>query len=116
MKLDAGTYVVIGAMIVFYLRLMQLRGKKRRLDREANVARMSAKNKTRKNAPQTQLRDKNAPPFKVTSWILIVIATVLSLAGLASRASTGFPVLMQEYWWILTSVGTLLFVFCFKVE
>ncbi len=115
MKLDTGTYIVIGAMIIFYLRLMQLRGKRRRLESEANVARMSPKNKTRKNAPPMEIRDKNAPPYKVTSWALVVIAALLSLLGLVARGSTGFPILMQEYWWIITSVGTLLFVFCFKV-
>lgn len=115
MKLDAGTYVVIGAMVIFYLRLMQLRGRRRRLEREASVARMSQKNKTRKNAPAIEIRDKNAPPYKVTSWILVVIAAVLMLVGMAARAYPGFPPIMGEYWWIITSVGTLMFVFCFTV-
>jgi len=115
MQFDTGTYIVIGAMVIFYLRLMQLRGRRRRLEREASVARMSQKNKVRKNAPALEIRDKNAPPYKVTSWILVVIAAVLMLLGLAARAATGFPPIMEEYWWVLTSAGTLLFVFCFTV-
>jgi hypothetical protein len=112
---DTGTYVVIGAIVIFYLRLMQLRGKRRRLENEASVARMSNKAKVRKNTPAVEVKDKNAPPYKVTSWILVVIATVLSLGGVAARSSAGFPPILQEYWWVMTAVGTLLFVFCFKV-
>ncbi|MBA4420439.1 MAG: hypothetical protein C0391_04770 [Anaerolinea sp.] len=115
MKFDTGTYVVIASMIIFYLRMMQLRGRKRRLDREASVARLSSKNKTRKTAPAVEEKDKNAPPYKVTSWVLVAIAVVLSLLGLVARSATGFPDIMQTYWWVITSFGTLLFVFCFKV-
>lgn len=115
MKFDTGTYVVIGAMIIFYLRMMQLRGRKRRLEREASVARLSSKNKARKSAPGLTESENNTPPYKVTSWVLVVVAVLLSLLGLASRATTGFPEIMQTYWWVITALGTLLFVFCFKI-
>ena len=115
MNFDTGTYVVIGAMIIFYLRLMQLRGRRRKLERAASIARMSSKNKNRKSAPELIEIDKNKPPYKVTSWALVAIAAALSLLGLLVRTTTGFPEIMQTYWWIITSAGTLLFVFCFKV-
>ena len=115
-NLEPGMIVVIVAMAIFYLRLMQLRGKKRRLEREAMVHRMREANRKKGKVPPAPPKDPNAPPFGITSWVLVAIAVVLMLLGVVARSTTFLPQLLQDFWWIPTTVGVLAMVFCVKVE
>lgn len=111
-QMDTGMWVIVGAIMIFYLRMAQLRGKRKRLERET-IIRSTNKNKGKKAA--ALVKDKNAPPFKVTSWILLSAAVLLMLVGVAAREWTVFPQLMRDYWWVLTASGVLAFMFCFTV-
>jgi hypothetical protein len=116
MKLETGMIVIIGALAIFYLRMMQLRGKKKRLEREKVLTHMREAGRKKGKLAPLPPKDPNAPPFKVTSWILVIISIVLMLLGMACRSYDVFPKLMQDYWWGITTIGILVFMFCFKVE
>lgn len=113
---EPGMLVVIGSLVIFYLRMMQLRGRKRKMERKAAVARMNEANRKHGKVTPAAKRDPNKPPYAVTSWILVVIAAIFMLFGTAIRSSLSFIPILETYWWIPTTAGILLFVFCFKVE
>lgn len=109
MKFDYGIAIVGVSMILFYLRLAVLRGKKRRERREAQLTAMRGGKKAK-----IELPDPNKPFYQVSNWWLLVLSMILVLVGMAAKTTTGFPELFQQYWWGITSVGVLLFAFCFK--
>jgi multisubunit Na+/H+ antiporter MnhB subunit len=109
MKFDIGIVVLGITLVLFYLRLAVLRGKKRRERREQQLAAM----KGGKGA-KIQLPDPNKPYYQVSNWWLLAISMILILVGMAAKTTTGFPELIQQYWWVVTSFGVLLFAFCFK--
>jgi hypothetical protein len=109
MKFDSGIAIVGFSMILFYLRLAVLRGKKRREMREAQLAAMRGGKKAK-----IELPDPNKPFYQVSNWPLLVISMVLVLVGMAAKTTTGFPELMQQYWWGITSLGVLLLALCIK--
>ncbi|MFN7035121.1 MAG: hypothetical protein ACK4SN_02040 [Bellilinea sp.] len=109
MKFDIGLAITAVAMLFFYLRLAMLRGRKRRMEREQAL---KAK-KTGKGA-KISLPDPNKPRYEIRSWVLVGVAVGLMLVGLAARQTTSFPQLLQDYWWVGTSLGAVLFSFCFK--
>lgn len=109
MEIDTGIVVVAAVMVLFYLRLAMLRGRKRRLKREEQLAAMKGGKKVK-----IQPVDPNMPPFQVVSWWLVGLAVILILGGMISRSATSFPELLQQYWWVVTSIGVLVFAFSFK--
>ncbi len=115
-NLEPGMIVVIIAMVIFYLRLMQLRGKKRRLEREAMVQRMREANRKKGKLPPAPPKDPNAPPFGVTSWYLVAVAVALMLFGVVARSTTFLPQIIRDFWWAPTTIGVIVMVFCMKVE
>jgi len=109
-KLDTGTIVVIIVMVIFYLRLMQLRGRKRKLARKEAANTKPKKDKgTEKNQP-----GRNEPSIQVTSWWLVALGALLMCVGLAMNNSSLIPSLYSQYWWIVMSLGVFTFVFCFR--
>lgn len=109
MNFDIGLVITGLAMLFFYLRLAMLRGKKRRLEREAALQ----VKKAGKGA-KAPLKDPHKPGYEIRSWVLLGGAIVLMLVGLAARQSDTFPQLMRDYWWVGTSAGAVVFSFCFK--
>jgi len=114
--METGMIVVVAAIVIFYLRIMQLRGKKRRLEKEKIMAHMREANRKKGKVDPLPSNPPNTPPFKVTSWILIVLGLVFMLVGVAARSTLNMHPMLEEYWWVPTTVGILTFVFCFKVE
>lgn len=123
MKLDTGTIITGVAMLIFYLRLMQIRGRKLRLARQASKA-SQVKGGKEKGSKQGKHTDaKYSSPrkvsFQITSWWLVALGIIFMCAGLAMKTSSGvfsgwLPAIYLEYWWIGTSLGALVFMFCFK--
>jgi hypothetical protein len=102
---DIGFFVIGLAMIIFYLRLAQIRGHKRKM----------MKGKTRTRGQRLAVESiKNKPPYEVTSWPLVILGGVLMLVGVALRASEWFPKAYEPYWWVVATAGVLVFLFCFK--
>ena len=108
MKFDFGLVITGVAMIVFYLRLAMLRGKKRRLIREQALA-VKRVGKGAKAPPEEKIK-----AYQVSSWLLVALAAGLMLIGLAAHQSDIFPQVVRNYWWVGTAGGALLFAFCFK--
>ncbi len=107
--MEFGMWVTIIAFGIFYLRLALLRGKKRREIREQALA----VKRQGKGAKMT-VDEEHLPGYKVTSWPLVAFAVVLMLAGMMARYSTGFPAWAQEFWYVGTALGAIVFAFCFK--
>jgi len=109
MKFDFGLAITAVAMLLFYVRLAMLRGKKRRLERE-----QALKAKKAGKGAKVSLPDPNKPRYEIRSWVMVGVAVILMLVGLAARQTASFPQVMQDYWWVGTSLGAVLFSFCFK--
>ncbi len=109
MKFDFGLAITAVAMLFFYVRLAMLRGKKRRLERE-----QALKAKKAGKGAKVSLPDPNKPRYEIRSWVMVGVAVLLMLVGLAARQTASFPQWMQDYWWVGTSLGAVLFSFCFK--
>jgi len=109
MKYDFGIIITVIAFGLFYARLYFLRRKKRQELRE-----MALKVKRQGKGAKMPVSEENRPGYTITSWVLVVIAGALMVLGMAARQNTGFPVWAQEYWWVGTTLGAILFAFCFK--
>ena len=114
MKLEPGWIVIIASVAIFYLRLVQIRGRRKREAREElnTLARTSASR--RKKGDQPYRNQGERVTFQVRSWILIVVGALLMLAGLALHSSLDFPATITPYWWAVTAVGVIVFTFSFK--
>jgi len=112
MKFEPGLLIVAVAMVFFYVRLAWLRGRKRRLARQAELERMR-KGKQRKDQPPT-FEEKNRPPYQVASWWLVGIGIVLMLLGVAMRSGSWVPDPYGPYWWVPATLGVLVFTFSLK--
>jgi hypothetical protein len=113
---EPGFIAIIVAIVIFYLRIIQLRGRKKKLEREKILTHMRDANKKKGKVAPLPPKDPSAPPFSIISWPLAIVSLVLMLAGVAARSSIAFPQLMQDFWWAPTTLGILIFTFCFKVE
>jgi hypothetical protein len=113
MKIEPGLIVVFVAMIGFYLRMMQIRGRNKRLAREAELARLRSRKK-RKPGEKAPAGAQNQPNYRVASWWLVGGGAVLMLLGLALRTSSWFPAMILPYWWLVTTAGVVVFTFSIK--
>jgi len=112
---DTGMIIVVVALFIFYLRIMQLRGKKKKLEHQAALARLKESNK-KKGLTSPSNKSRNTPPFVITSWLLVAFAIILMLIGVTIRSTIDFSQTIESYWWVPTTAGILAFLFCFKVE
>lgn len=121
-KLDTGTIIVGIAIIVFYLRVLQLRGRKRKQKRLENAAKLEPANiEKEKKAKKYGAKDRkkqakpaDVPMFDVSNWWLAGVGALLMCLGLAMNNSGWFPKPYSDYWWISMAVGVLVFVFCIR--
>jgi hypothetical protein len=123
MKFDTGTIITGVAMLIFYLRLMQIRGHKLKLARQAGKPGQTKGGKEKGSKKGKQADAKYTSPkkvsFQITSWWLVALGIIFMSAGLAMKTSSGWfsgwlPATYMDYWWIGTSLGALVFMFCFK--
>lgn len=106
MKINTGLIVTAITMLIFYLRLAFLRGRKRRFSRQEALERR--KNPKKKGAP---LESQNKPSYQVKSWWLVGIGCLLMLLGVTMYTSHWFPQQYVDYWWVAASLGVLVFTF-----
>lgn len=113
MNFDIGLAAVIVAIGVFYLRLIQLRGRRRQERRDEELARMRAQKKRKaSDEPLAPIRER--PMIQIASWWLVGAGAVLTLAGLGLRTSPGILPAAEPYWWVIAAVGMLIFTFSLK--
>jgi len=116
MDFSPGMIVVMVALVIFYLRIMQLRGKKKRLDKEKILTHMRDANRKKGKVAPLPPKNPNSPPYLVRSWALIIVGLLFMLIGVASHSSDLFPSILRDFWWVTTTIGIVIFWFCFKVE
>ncbi len=113
MKFDIGVMVVVASMIFFYVRLIQLRGRRRKERREEELARMREPRKRKSNEP-APAKPGERPMIKIASWWLVSGGAIVMLAGLGLRTSPGILPVLEPYWWVITTIGVLVFTFSLK--
>jgi hypothetical protein len=114
MKFDLGLSVVVASMVLFYVRLIQLRGRRKKERREEELERMRAPRKRKTGEAAPPAANGERPMIKITSWWLVGGGAILMLGGLALRTSHGFVPIIEPYWWVVTTVGVLVFTFSLK--
>ena len=112
MKLEPGLIAVAVAMVLFYLRLAWLRGRKRRLAHQMEVQNKK-KGKQRKEA-EDSFDERNRPTYQVTSWWIVGAGAFFMLLGVAMRTANWFPETLTPYWYVPATLGVLVFAFSFK--
>lgn len=116
-RISTELIVVIVAMVIFYLRIAMLRGKKKRWERELALKRRKVKGRS-KGSPLPQ-QPKGTPPYIVRSWVLVVISILLMLLGVIAYNNfyvfgnelINDPTFVDSYakfWYLAVSVGVLL--------
>ncbi len=109
MTFEPGVIVIGVAMLLFYLRLAQIRGHKRKELRQEQIAAMRSRRKSKGlNA------GANRPNYEVGSYYLLALGAVLMLVGLVLRTSDILPALYKPYWWEITTAGVVAFIFSVK--
>jgi len=115
MHLEPGMIVVIGAVLIFYLRLIILQRERVRQVRRATLTRTKKnKNKSKYSSPE------QTPGFSLfvsnrRDQVIGVIGLLVIVTGLLLY--TGKPPFpnLQTYWWIPTAAGIIAFSFLFKL-
>jgi hypothetical protein len=116
-KFNFGYAITAFTAVLFYFRIAMLRGKKRRLSKQEMTEIMAMpKGKKRSDRMRVLEENKKKPNIEVRSWVLVVAAIVLMLAGVVIKNSTGLsiPASISEYWWAGPSLGFIVFIFGFK--
>lgn len=124
MTFSPGLIVVIVAMALFYLRMAMLRGRKKRYEREFAVKRRRVNGRIKGSALPQQAK---TPTYSITSWYLVAIAFILIIFGLLmynQMTILGYDLIRNkelidkyaQYWYIVVSLGLILFAFCFAIE
>jgi sterol desaturase/sphingolipid hydroxylase (fatty acid hydroxylase superfamily) len=109
MTFEPGFYVVVVAVMIFYLRLMQLRGRRRKEARAEQLERM------RTHQKESITDQQKKPMIKIRSWWLVGVGAVMALVGLLLMyPPEGIPADWHTYWWIIATVGFLVFTYSVK--
>jgi hypothetical protein len=110
MKFEPG-YVAIGAaMVLFYIRLLQLRGRRRKEEREIKMA----PNRSRRQGRKIDNSFIGQYGYQVGNYYLLALGVALTLIGLALVTSDVLPAAYKPYWWEITTAGMVSFIFCVK--
>lgn len=94
MNWDTGTWIVVGMVLLFYLRLIVIQwGKASRFNR---------------NPLKNKARDHQTLYFKFNRVWLGVGAGLLVL-GVLIKATPGFGGWLENYWWVFAALGIFIF-------
>jgi hypothetical protein len=110
MKFDPGVIAIAIAILLFYARMAQIRGRKRKEQRQEQIAHMHSKRKGRVNLPNGVSR----PNYEVGNWYILALGAVLMLMGMAAKTTNILPAAYQPYWWAVVTLGVLVFTFGIK--
>lgn len=111
MKFDIGMTIVILSIVIFYVRLIQLRGRRKQERRAEELQRMKAPRKPKGEVPAPA---GPQPMIKIASWWLVGTGALVMLAGLLLKTSPDMMPTLGSYWWVVLSAGVLIFTFSLK--
>ncbi len=125
MKISTGLIVVLAAMAIFYLRVAMLRGQKKRFEREYALKRRKVHGRSKGAALPTP--PAGSPPFGVTSWVLVVLSLIITIAGVImynKMVVFGLELIqdaalieqLAKFWYLPVAAGILLLTFTVKIE
>lgn len=125
MKFSVGLIVVVVAIVLFYVRIAMLRGRKKKYAREYALKRRKVNGRSKGAALPSP--EPGSPPFGVTSWFLVALAILLMVAGIIVYNNfsvfgidivndPAFVKQYAEFWYIPVALGVLAFAFCFNIQ
>ncbi len=108
--------VVVIAILLFYARIAQLRGRKKRYEREFALKRRKVKGRSKGAA--LPAKDPWSSNYIVKSWLLVALGIALMLAGFVAYSQftvfgisltqdAAFIEAYSKYWYLAVSVGVL---------
>jgi hypothetical protein len=113
MRFDAGTIVVIVAVLLFYLRLIVLQwGKSKRLRDLATIQPKARANKAKAGGTGTSSRRPTSADvmrFRFKNVYLVVLAILLMVAGVVMNFNFVLLLDFRQFWWIPMTLGIVLF-------
>lgn len=113
MRFDAGTIVVIVAVLLFYLRLIVLQwGKSKRLRDLATIQPKTKVNKAKGTAGSASLRrptSEDVMRFHFRNISLTILAMLLMVTGVVMNFNIDFLLSVRQFWWIPMTLGLILF-------
>ena len=110
MKFEPGYMAIGAAMVLFYFRILQLRGRKRKVEREIKMS----PNKARRQGLKADSSFLGQYGYQVGNYFLLALGIALTLIGLALVTSDVLPAAYKPYWWEITTAGMISFIFCVK--
>jgi hypothetical protein len=111
--IDTGKIVIIIVVVLFYLRLFMLRGRKMKQERAELARKLRSGGKSKDPQPE-QPNSYFRPRYGVTSWWIMGPGIMLMLLGLLINTTTWFPPSIQPYNWVFIAVGGVLFIIGIK--
>jgi hypothetical protein len=113
MKFEIGWIAVVLSIVFFYVRMIQLRGRRREEARQEELTRLKAQAKRKANQPPVPAK-ANRPTYQIGSWFLLAGGAALMLLGMSLRTPSTLLADYSTYWWVATSLGVVVFTFGLK--
>jgi len=110
MTFEPGIIAIAIAVLLFYMRLAQIRGRKRKEKRQEELARLRSKRKGRANPPEGQVQIN----YEVGNFYLLGLGVVLMLVGMAAKTTNILPPSLTPYWWVVVTAGVVALILCVK--
>lgn len=114
--MDTGTIVVVGAVLIFYLRLIVIQRQRARRIRQTAQAPAAKKTGKKKATP----KELSAPPrYSILSqdrrdWAIAGCGALAIAAGILLNANLIPYAPVQAYWWLPVAVGIVAFSWAFR--
>gem|GEM_PF-926926 len=120
MHIEPGIIIVGIAVVIFYFRSIQLRGRKKKTIRKAEEEKLSPQQLAKKKKAQKYgakpLQKEETPQitYQIKNWWIFGVGIVLSCLAVAVRTSTFVPQPYAGYWWVAGALGILILTFSLK--
>jgi hypothetical protein len=104
-NMDTGTLVIIGVIVLFYLRVFLIqRGKSRRAKLLAGKSHRAIKKAIAKGKIDASVPKQG---IQIVSWYLVFASILIILFGFILH-STDWPIkdwIVKDWWWVIISAG-----------
>jgi hypothetical protein len=113
MPIDTGTAVIVGAVLIFYLRLIILQRERAKRVRQPNPSdgKGNKKSKARRAEAQRQFSILSQNP---RDWAIAAAGVLAILAGILLYRQVLPGTALQAYWWLPLALGIVAFSWAFR--